>query len=188
MGAASHQPHTPRGRCEATPSQVGIACRPPAPDARSRSSAERFGCGRAPHSLKTPAQPENGVHCSVPSGPRDARAAAHTHAAYFVRSCLPYCDHSCPTPTAHTLALRWLCAGRIIQGGNHRERNRGATTHHHSAETKRARSLTPQPRIPRGVRVEHCTGGKRSPHRPLVATLDGSFTPRRDGSALERRL
>ena len=126
---------------------------------------------RCPRALETLEQP----HTSTPRTSCD-------------RVCLPYCDHSCPTPAAHTLALRWLCAGRIIQGGNHGEGNRGATTHHHSAETKRARSLTPQPRIPRGVRVEHCTGGKRSPHRPLVATLDGSFTPRRDGSALERRL
>ena len=154
----------------------------------SRSSAVRCACGQAPHSLKTP----NRTTTCIARCPRALETLEQPHTSTprtsCDRVCLPCCDHSCPTPAAHTLALRWLCAGRIIQGGNHGEGNRGATTHHHSAETKRARSLTPQPRIPRGVRVEHCTGGKRSPHRPLVATLDGSFTPRRDGSALERRL
>ena len=70
-----------------------VACHPPAP--AEFPQQRRAVCMRAGTPLAQNTQPNNGVHCSVPSGPRDARAAAHTHAAYFVRSCLPYCDHSC---------------------------------------------------------------------------------------------
>ena len=158
MGAAWHQPRTPPQQRRAVWMRAGTPPAQPNIGVHARKSHHRQG------------------NCSVPSGPRDARAAAHTHAAYFVRSCLPHCDHSCPTThrphACSALALRWA----HHPGWN----SRGKQQRHDNAsplgkDQAHARSLTPKPRIPRGVRVERSTGGKRSPHRPLVATLDGSF-------------
>ena len=191
VGAASHQPHTPRGLCEATPSQVGRMA-----PSRSRRVPAAAPCGvhAGGHPTRSKHPPNRTTAC-IARCPRALETLEQPHTSTprtsCDRVCLPCCDHSCPTPAAHTLALRWLCAGRIIQGGNHGEGNRGATTHHHSAETKRSCSLTSKPRIlhrthPRGE------GGALHRRETLTAPSPGRhprwfFSPRRDGSDLERR-
>jgi hypothetical protein len=108
---------------------IRAAPHPPSRRSHRRSllqrSAVRRGCGRAshaPHARLETARPGVREHACgktrlaacVCLGPRNARAAAHTHAVCIVRSCLSHCDPSCPTPTAHNLcALAALAHARF---------------------------------------------------------------------------